>query len=210
MSDSSEYYAVHSGTKVGIYNSWPEVLEQIDGISNAVYRKCSKIEIAEHVVQHGVLPWKENLETIHIFIFEHERMYSIYFDCFGVKNIVEKVPEEWGEKYGELSLSSLLAVSKCLEMCATQKHLLNSPIIIHFQYHFAYSCLTKWIACWKKNCWSTKSIEPYKNLLLIIDEQRNKLPNVHFDMVPNRNIVSGIAGFQKAKKQLQFFKKKIY
>ncbi len=212
MSDSfSECYAVHSGKKVGIYYSWPEVQEQIDGVTNAVYRKCSKIEIADHVVEHGVLPWKEHLETTHIFIFEQATMYSIYFDCFGVKNIVEKVPKEWGREQMTRDLSSLLAVSKCLEICATHHKYLpkETPIIIHFQYHYAYNCLTRWITSWKKNCWynTSKSIESYKILLQIIDQQTTQLPNVHFNYVHNKNIVSGITGFQKAKKQLLFFGK---
>lgn len=40
------YYAVKVGRKPGIYNSWDETREQVEGFSGAIYRKFTKFEDA--------------------------------------------------------------------------------------------------------------------------------------------------------------------
>lgn len=205
---SEFYYAVHCGKNEGIYNNYEDMLEQIDEVKHAVFRKCNTIDIAEHFVKHGVLPLSSTgCSTKHIFIFVNEGKYSIYFDFSDAKEkniiygkeryVVETIPEEWGTKSRDLA--SLLALSKCLEICSTRfPHYWT--ILVHFEYHYAYDCLTKWIASWKKNGWSNIK---YKVLAQIIDEQKKNVPNVHLHYVPNFNMVSGISGFQKAKKNLR-------
>jgi ribonuclease HI len=94
-----------------------------------------------------------------------------------------------------------LALSKTLEICATDQKLFRKPIIIHFKFPYAHNCVTKWIKKWKKTGWVKQNNLKVSNqiLLQIIDSQQNALPNVHFNYIFDKNIISGIHGFQNAK-----------
>lgn len=197
------YYAVHSGIDKGVYDSWDKTKINVEGITNAVYRKFENFYEAEHFSEHGVLPWNHDIQTIHVFICEKETYYCIYFEMPGAKPIIEKVPIEWEEKnpMRRRELSSLLALSKTLEICSTDQKLLRKQIIIHFQFPYAYNCVTKWIKKWKKNGWIKQNNIKVSNpiLLQIIDAQQNALLNVHYNYIYDKNLISGISGFQKAK-----------
>ncbi len=47
MAKKKKYYVVWSGRKPGIYKTWPDCLEQVNGFSNPVFKSFSDITIAE-------------------------------------------------------------------------------------------------------------------------------------------------------------------
>jgi len=51
MAKKRKYYVVWSGRKPGVYTSWPECLEQVNGYSNPVFKSFSSREIAEQAIK---------------------------------------------------------------------------------------------------------------------------------------------------------------
>ncbi len=47
MAKKQKYYVVWSGRKPGIYKTWPDCLEQVNGFSNPIFKSFSDITIAE-------------------------------------------------------------------------------------------------------------------------------------------------------------------
>lgn len=217
VTTAEAYYAVHNGKNVGVFKSWQETKLNVEGIRNAVYKKFNNVQQAQHFAQYGVSPWKQNLRTMHIFIYQTETTYCIYFDfelsdSMNTKSIIESIPYNWYDKNDESNsmehkirkkeLTSLLALSRCLEWCSVNEK--NNPIIIHFDFFYSYNCVTKWIKTWKSNCWIKKDNTAVDNipLLQIIDIQKNSLSHVHYHCVHDYHMASGISGFQKAKRDL--------
>ena len=50
-----KYYAVYQGHKPGIYRTWNECQEQINGYSTPIFQKFTNLENAELFVQTGNL-----------------------------------------------------------------------------------------------------------------------------------------------------------
>ncbi len=214
----------------GLYRCYEEIRPLIESGQTRAYRRCSSKEVAEHFVAHGVLPVSvQNVNaTKHIFIYVTDKKYSLFFDFTwprgDKKSFVSTVPLEWadlpsGSQQEEKDrcnsssnnssrshrhsitrdLTSLLALSKCLEIisCRFPK---EWSVLIHFEYHYAYNCITKWIAKWKRDGWEGRRIQ-YKVLAQILDHQKRVLPNVFFHYVPNKEMVKGIGGFVEAKRR---------
>lgn len=51
MAKKQKYYVVWSGRKPGVYTSWAECLEQVNGFSNPVFKSFSSREIAEQAFE---------------------------------------------------------------------------------------------------------------------------------------------------------------
>src|SRR5262245_40616319 len=47
-SSKSAYYVVRSGHKPGIYRSWEECRQQVEGYSNAEYKRFKSLDDAQH------------------------------------------------------------------------------------------------------------------------------------------------------------------
>lgn len=54
------YYAVHSGAKTGIFNTWDECKKYINGFKGAKYKKFDNIQDAEYFVKYGKFINKSN------------------------------------------------------------------------------------------------------------------------------------------------------
>lgn len=55
------YYAVHKGYTPGVYRSWLECKEQIDGFGGAIFQKFSTEDDAQHFIDNGKVPNKNNI-----------------------------------------------------------------------------------------------------------------------------------------------------
>ena len=51
MAKKQKYYVVWSGRKPGIYNTWSDCLEQVNGFSNPIFKSFSSREIAEKAIK---------------------------------------------------------------------------------------------------------------------------------------------------------------
>ena len=58
-----KYYAVKVGRMTGIYNTWDECKEQVDGFEGALYKSFSKLEDAQEYLLDGK---KEKINTENI------------------------------------------------------------------------------------------------------------------------------------------------
>jgi ribonuclease HI len=50
------YYAVYKGRKTGIFRTWEECLDAIDGYSKPIYKKFNDIEDAKYFLKNGTMP----------------------------------------------------------------------------------------------------------------------------------------------------------
>lgn len=193
---AATFYVVHSGKTKGIHGSWLDMKRNADNVSNAVFAKFSMYHEALHFLDHGVYPWKGDIETVHVFIKSISPIsYNIY-DTRTMKVTTKSLPEEW--KHRTENTCSLLALSDALELCSTalpKEH----PIVIHFDFphSYPYNCVTKWITTWEKTQWIKRDgrVVGDRPLLQIISEQRRALPNVHYCYHKNVDNILGIDGF---------------
>ena len=68
-----KYYVVISGHTPGIYSSWKECQEQINGYSNPVYKSYESKKMAEKVFESGVLPKNTSKKTKYYVIWRGHR-----------------------------------------------------------------------------------------------------------------------------------------
>jgi ribonuclease HI len=59
----TNYYVVHKGKKVGIYNTWEECKVQVMGIKGSIYKKFTKKSDAEKFLQYGYEYEKHNFQV---------------------------------------------------------------------------------------------------------------------------------------------------
>src|SRR5262245_27444363 len=55
-SSKSAYYAVRSGHRPGIYRSWEECRQHVEGYSNAQYKRFASLDEAEHYLAGNARP----------------------------------------------------------------------------------------------------------------------------------------------------------
>jgi len=68
------YYAVYKGRKTGIFRTWEECLEAIDGYSNPIYKKFNDIEDAKYFLKNGTMPALEQK------LIKREDIISVFTD----------------------------------------------------------------------------------------------------------------------------------
>ncbi len=85
----NKYYVVWKGKKTGIFNSWNDCKEQVDGFENAQYKAFSDKNEAEEAINKS------------------------FFDYKGKDTKKEKISEEEKEKYGNPILESLSVDAAC-------------------------------------------------------------------------------------------------
>lgn len=62
---ANKYYAIKVGRKTGIYNSWNECKEYVDGYPNAIYKSFNKLKDAEEFINgHEQIRFNKNTEMI--------------------------------------------------------------------------------------------------------------------------------------------------
>jgi len=207
MADSKKvYYVLHNGKFAGIYGNWKEFSEKVKETRNPVFRKISNESVASHFLKNGVLPWNSDVTTKHIFLSETSEKYAIFFM---EKCQAESIPGEWGEDFKGIKLSSLLGLSKALNLCFPFSY---SHVILHFEYPYAFNCATKWVALWKERNWvpscssggKTAEFVKFIPLLKIIDSQIQAFPKgfLHFRLHKEKHEQEGIKGFIQAKEIL--------
>ena len=69
----------------------------------------------------------------------------------------------------------------------------NIKTIIYSDSQYSINCLIKWFDGWKRNNWRTLDKKPVKNrdLIIALDEERNKFRNIYFQKVKGHNGIEG-------------------
>lgn len=171
---SKKYYAVKQGRKPGIYKSWPECQEQVNGYGNAIFKGFSTLEEAETFMtndDHRNLSEKQNQDMIHGKLIAYvDGSYlngSFSYGCviFDRENIKEF--KEVFHRHPDSSMRNVAgelkgarkAIQYALEIGATS-------LDIYYDYQGIESWANK---TWKANLDATKSYRDY------VEKAREKL-----------------------------------
>ena len=175
---AKKFYAVRRGRKTGIFTSWPECKEQVDGFERPVYKGFMTREEAE-----SWLSPKSEQSALFDAPPEPAADYVIYTDGSCLRN-----PDGPGgyaaviiERSGairELSGGEPMTTNNRMEMRAGIEALKTLPDGSTVDYYadsqYLQNAFVKhWITSWKKKGWTTSQGTPVKNkdLWLALDEE---------------------------------------
>ena len=157
-----KYYAVKVGRTIGIYNTWEECKEQVDGFEGARYKSFSKLEDAQEYLLDGK---KELVNTNGVVAYvdgsykEETNEYS-----FGVVLLIDGKEYYFKKSFPEDELSSMRNVAGEIKGAGfIILYCLNRGINKLTIYH-DYEGISKWYQNeWKANLFGTKKYQEFAN-----------------------------------------------
>ena len=157
-----KYYAVKVGRMTGIYNTWEECKEQVDGFEGACYKSFSKLEDAQEYLLDGK---KELVNTNGVVAYvdgsykEETNEYS-----FGVVLLIDGKEYYFKKSFPEDELSSMRNVAGEIKGAGfIILYCLNRGINKLTIYH-DYEGISKWYQNeWKANLFGTKKYQEFAN-----------------------------------------------
>lgn len=204
-----KYYAVAVGRRVGIYRSWPSCKVQIDGISNAKYRRfVDHNEALQYLVETPKEPPMIVQPNV-LNITSRAKRAIVYTDgsCWrnGMKDACAGIGVYWPGQ-PEVNVSAKLAGRQtCVraELYAAIYALRQASelgiehLTIYTDSHFVIQCATRWLEKWKQNGWKTYSGGTVKNQddMWLLDEAIGNVKRVVWKAVPAH---TGIPGNEEA------------
>ncbi len=191
------YYAVNKGNKPGVYLSWVECKEQVDGYKFPVYKKFETMNEAKEFVKNGknnnlekdseTKPKTEtSIKHDYVYLFcdgsaLHQNYKSIrcgYGICMiSSENI--KTYSKLVNTSGTNNLAELMAILDCMKLIE-KNNIKNSCIVSDSKY--SLDCITVWSITWRKNNWLTsKKTEPENSELIkeILEKYESLLGKNH-------------------------------
>lgn len=196
------YYAVAKGENIGIYNTWKECQEQINGFKSAKFKKFTnendaKCFIEEHKNIHVEVDITENCEP----------EYYVYTDGACSNNGNEKAiagigiyfgnndPRNVSKQIGGKHTNNVAELTAILETCEIVKHDLENDktITIVSDSNYSILCATSYgkknaLQNWKKDI-------PNKDLVKTLFDFVSTYPNLQFQYIQahtNKNDVHSI------------------
>jgi ribonuclease HI len=177
------YYAVNKGKKPGIYLSWLECKEQVNGFQYPVYKKFESLTEAESFVYKEKETKKEKESKIEKYIDDIMITDCIYLFCDGSAlhqnyksircgyGICMINPNNEIDTYSKLvnnhgtnNLAELMAILHSMNLIES-KQIKKSCIVSDSKY--SLDCILVWSITWKKNNWMTTKKTPPENSDLI-------------------------------------------
>ena len=167
-SSKSAYYAVRNGHKPGIYRSWEECRQQVEGYSNAEYKRFTSPDEAKQYLTGDVRPKASNLVQMNLTVSQRDELgrkeVTIYADgaCMGNPGPGGYgVIITYGERQRELSAGYRLTTNNRMEIlgCIAGLSALKEPcnVTIYSDSRYVVNTMTKsWAIRWKKNEWKRK------------------------------------------------------
>ena len=157
-----KYYAVKIGRITGIYNTWEECKEQVEGFEGARYKSFSKLEDAQEYLLDGK---KEIINTNGVIAYvdgsykEETNEYS-----FGVVLLIDGKEHYFKKSFPEDELSSMRNVAGEIKGAGfIILYCLNRGINKLTIYH-DYEGISKWYQNeWKANLFGTKKYQEFAN-----------------------------------------------
>lgn len=148
-----KFYAVRKGKKVGIYNTWNECKEQVDGFSGAEYKSFTTLDEAKEYVDGIKIIEFKNLESsVEAYV---DGSYEHCIRAFGSgvvilkNNVVEKTYSIKGQ---DESLVSMRNVAGEIEAAKIAMAYCISNEIENLTLYFDYEGIEKWcMGIWKAN-----------------------------------------------------------
>lgn len=164
----AKFYAVKEGKKKGVYLTWDECKEQVNGYSGAVYKSFSSLEEAQSFLEdikvssmndYGILAYVDG-------------SYNVKTKEYGYGCVIlegQKVIAKFNGKGSEVELASMRNVSGEILGCLAA---LNYAIEHHYQQiciYYDYEGIEKWAnGMWKANKKATKE---YANTVFQLKEK---------------------------------------
>ena len=170
-SSKSAYYAVRSGHKPGIYRSWEGCRQQVEGYSNAEYKRFASLDEAEHYLNpNGGARPKPAADPVQMTLTPPPRGAStlkevtIYADgaCLGNPGPGGYgVIVTFGERRKELSAGFRLTTNNRMEIlgCIAGLSALKEPctVTVYSDSRYVVNTMTKsWAIRWRRNDWKRK------------------------------------------------------
>ena len=153
MLSKKKFYAVRKGKKIGIYNTWNECKEQVNGFSGAEYKSFTTLDEAkEYIGGKNVVVCKNPESSVEAYV---DGSYEHCLRAYGSgvvilkNNIVEKTYSTKGENE---SLVSMRNVAGEIEAAKIAMKYCISNEIENLTLYFDYEGIEKWcIGTWKAN-----------------------------------------------------------
>ena len=157
-----KYYAVKVGRMTGIYNTWDECKEQVDGFEGALYKSFSKLEDAQEYLLDGK---KETINTEGVIAYvdgSYNKDTNEY--SFGVVLLISGNEYYFKKSFPEDELSSMRNVAGEIKGAGfIILYCLNRGINKLTIYH-DYEGISKWYQNeWKANLFGTKKYQEFAN-----------------------------------------------
>ena len=148
-----KFYAVRKGKKIGIYNTWNECKEQVNGFSGAEYKSFITLDSAREYIEGNKIVAFENIES-HVEAYvdgSYEHCLRAYGSGVVIlkNNVIEKT---YSEKGKEESLVSMRNVAGEIEAAKIAMAYCISNEIENLTLYFDYEGIEKWcMGIWKAN-----------------------------------------------------------
>ena len=157
-----KYYAVKAGRKTGVFNTWEECKEQVEGFENALYKSFSNLEEAE-----SFLTEQQSIEfevTGPIAYVDGSFREDTNEYSFGVVLIIDGKEYHFKKSFPEDELSSMRNVAGEIKGAGfIILYCLNRGINKLTIYH-DYEGISKWYQNeWKANLFGTKKYQEFAN-----------------------------------------------
>ena len=157
-----KYYSVKIGRTTGIYTSWDECKEQVEGFEGALYKSFSKLEDAQQYLLDGK---KDQINVSGVIAYvdgsykESTNEYS-----FGVVLLIDNKEYHFKKSFPEDELSSMRNVAGEIKGAGfIILYCLNRGIKKLTIYH-DYEGISKWYQNeWKANLFGTKKYQEFAN-----------------------------------------------
>lgn len=176
---ATKYYAVKHGRVPGIYQSWPECQQQVNGFPNARFKSFTSIEAAQQWLNNseGSASTVLNMpiSAIHLYtdggsrnhgnklgqhVKANDKAAWAYLIITTNNHRYEGTAGEWGATNNRMEVLALInALKRLLSL-----HLQDQIIIATLDSHYVLDPLTKgWLTSWQRRGWKTASGKPVAN-----------------------------------------------
>lgn len=158
---ATKYYAVKAGKKTGIFLTWEECKEQVNGFSGASYKSFTSKEEAENFLNSGIKKTVPDKSGVIAYV---DGSYHIHTKEFSYGMVILKDGKEYcfSEKFEDPELALMRNVAgEIMGAKAAMEYALQQGIKSLIIYH-DYEGIAKWcLNEWKTNKEGTKKYKEF-------------------------------------------------
>ncbi|XP_060090350.1 ribonuclease H1-like [Heteronotia binoei] len=153
-------YGVRNGRKTGVYSSWDDCREQVDGYRNASFRKFDTDEAARDFASGGSSQYASQSTRDYPVVYtdgccssngrpEARAGTGVYWGPGHPLNSSERLPGRQTNQRAEIR-----AACKAVEQAKSQN---LTKLNIHTDSKFTIDGMTNWVPNWERNGWKTST-----------------------------------------------------